>query len=168
MTKMATEKGGMRVTEDSNPSGIIHDGSFLCYACLDRKDLVHISPDPRYCQGCYDFLVDEAKQLRLGEHPNWVPRQPNGAEKLSQKSSRLSSEAGNTSPFLGQGGQGQGRPRKAVSLAAIKALRAEGLTVRAIAARLEDEGQKVSRSTIFRVIREAPAVWLNKRCQKVK
>jgi len=38
------------------------------------KPASEASPDPRYCQGCYDFLLKEAEILSPGKHPKWVPR----------------------------------------------------------------------------------------------
>lgn len=46
-------------------------GGIFCRACLTgRTDL---SPDPRYCQKCYEFLAEEALQLPPGRHPKWLP-----------------------------------------------------------------------------------------------
>lgn len=49
-------------------------GGFFCGACLMGKPLDDISPDPRYCQGCYEFLNQEATILPQGRRPKWVPR----------------------------------------------------------------------------------------------
>jgi len=35
---------------------VIEDGGFFCQACLVGKDKATMSPDPRYCQDCYDVL----------------------------------------------------------------------------------------------------------------
>ena len=47
---------------------------FFCHACLLDKPATEASPDPRYCQGCYDFLLQEAELLSPGKHPKWVPK----------------------------------------------------------------------------------------------
>jgi hypothetical protein len=39
---------------------IIAAGGMFCRACLTAKPLTHGSPDPRYCQACYDYLMAEA------------------------------------------------------------------------------------------------------------
>ena len=52
---------------------LIAGGGFWCNACLVGKPASELSPDPRYCQFCYEFLLDEAKLL-TGK-PAWVPRQ---------------------------------------------------------------------------------------------
>lgn len=58
---------------------IISNGGFFCQACLIGKSQADINPDPRYCQGCYDFLVDEAEMLAergTTKHPYWIPQKP--------------------------------------------------------------------------------------------
>jgi len=38
-----------------------------------------MSPNPRYCQGCYEFLLKEAEMLterRITRRPDWIPSQP--------------------------------------------------------------------------------------------
>ena len=49
-------------------------GTFLCSACLDDCEPRASSPDPRYCQECYDSLVGEA-DAREGrrEQRTWHP-----------------------------------------------------------------------------------------------
>ena len=49
-------------------------GSFFCEACLIGKPTSEASPDPRYCQDCYDFLTEEAKLLSGTRRPKWVPK----------------------------------------------------------------------------------------------
>ena len=52
---------------------IIDAGGFFCEACLISKPIDDMSYDPRYCLGCYEFLLKEAKLLRPGKKPSWVP-----------------------------------------------------------------------------------------------
>ncbi len=54
-------------------NAIIEAGGFWCSACLSGKPAGEQSRDPRYCQGCYDGLMIEAKLLgrRAG---NWRPK----------------------------------------------------------------------------------------------
>ena len=49
-------------------------GGFFCEACLMDKLVDRRSPDPRYCQDCYDFLTEEAKLLSGTRCPKWVPK----------------------------------------------------------------------------------------------
>ena len=53
---------------------IIKDGGFFCNACLVGKPAIEQSPDPRYCQGCYDFLLKEAELLGGNSRPGWIPK----------------------------------------------------------------------------------------------
>lgn len=54
---------------------IVNAGGFFCKACCVGKPTTEQSPDPRYCQGCYDYLLKEAEYLSAGKKPGWVPRQ---------------------------------------------------------------------------------------------
>jgi len=47
--------------------------SFFCHACLLDKLATQASPDPRYCQSCYAFLLKEAELLPPSKHPAWIP-----------------------------------------------------------------------------------------------
>ena len=49
-------------------------GGFWCEACLTGKPAAEQSPDPRYCQNCFTFLLDEATLLPARrKSPKWVP-----------------------------------------------------------------------------------------------
>ncbi len=54
---------------------LIAAGGFFCQACLVGKPADEQSPDPRYCQWCYDFLRKEAALLSTSP-PAWVPKDP--------------------------------------------------------------------------------------------
>lgn len=43
---------------------------FFCNACLEDKNRKELSPDLRYCQWCYDFLLKEAETLEY-ERTYW-------------------------------------------------------------------------------------------------
>jgi len=47
---------GKRYFDVHRDFAVIKDGGFFCQACLMGKEKTTISPDPRYCQNCYDFL----------------------------------------------------------------------------------------------------------------
>ena len=49
---------------------------FWCNACLGAVPLDDQSPDPRYCLGCYEFLLKEAKRLNPGKRSKWIPKKP--------------------------------------------------------------------------------------------
>lgn len=49
---------------------------FFCMGCLVAVPLEKQSPDPGYCQGCYDFLTKESQQLKVNgstKRPSWMP-----------------------------------------------------------------------------------------------
>lgn len=58
---------------------------FFCEACLSDKPLDDISPDLRYCQGCYNFLSNEARRLDRKAIPFWVPRAKGAVEPLHRR-----------------------------------------------------------------------------------
>jgi len=51
----------------------VNAGGFFCQACVVGKPLDDISPDPRYCQGCYDVLVAEADMIVGHVKKDWAP-----------------------------------------------------------------------------------------------
>lgn len=53
---------------------IIKAGGFFCHACLIGKDETAISPDPRYCRGCYDFLREAAETDTRWSHSAVMPK----------------------------------------------------------------------------------------------
>ena len=46
---------------------------FSCQSCLVGKPSDDVSPDPSYCQGCYDFLLKEAEVLSGHTRSSWIP-----------------------------------------------------------------------------------------------
>lgn len=54
---------------------------FWCQSCLVAKPLSKKSPDPRYCQSCYAFLLREAETQ--GIRAGWVPKSKKKATKES-------------------------------------------------------------------------------------
>lgn len=157
-------------TENNGLAGLIRDDTFLCYACLDRKDLVHISPDPRYCKMCCVFLEGEARQLPVGRWTSWVPStireketpagRPSGvladpgpasteSKGLGQKSPKHLDSGVVAPPLLSHHGGGRGRARKSVPLADILRLSGEGLSARQIACSL---GNGLSYRSVLRTL----------------
>ena len=70
---MTSTKGYFSAERDR---AITDAGGFFCYACLVGKLTVEQSPDPRYCQGCYEFLLKEAEMLSPNKRPKWIPKHP--------------------------------------------------------------------------------------------
>jgi hypothetical protein len=48
-------------------------GGFFCQTCLVGKPALEQSPDPRYCQGCYDFLSKEMELDNSRRAAVWKP-----------------------------------------------------------------------------------------------
>lgn len=46
----------------------IEDGGLFCQACLVGKNKEAISPDPRYCQDCYDLLRETMETDKRWSH----------------------------------------------------------------------------------------------------
>lgn len=59
------------------------DYPFFCHACLEDKLADENSPDPRYCQWCYDFLLKEAGMDSSWSKKDWVPRPAKGGEDIT-------------------------------------------------------------------------------------
>lgn len=60
-----------------NPELEVAGTHFFCLGCLSHINYKAQSKDPRYCQGCFDFLTEEANNMeRRGtiHRPTWVPR----------------------------------------------------------------------------------------------
>ena len=55
---------------------VIEASGFWCEACLVGKSASDQSPDQRYCQGCYEFLLKEAEILAGHAKKDWIPRKP--------------------------------------------------------------------------------------------
>ena len=53
---------------------VVRAGGLFCRACLIGKPASEASPDSRNCQGCYDFLGQEAALLTGTTRPKWIPR----------------------------------------------------------------------------------------------
>jgi hypothetical protein len=64
---------------------IVAAGGFFCHACLVAKPTNEQSPDKRYCQGCYDFLLDEAKMLPSKKRPAWIPKPSTSPATINEK-----------------------------------------------------------------------------------
>lgn len=141
---------------------------FLCQACLEDKPPQEKSSDPRYCQGCYDFLLEEAKRLMehgVTKRANWIPQNPANTPQKEKKVVRDHSvivstlkneksivdtiEATVASRATGK----RGRKFKQLPEDLIRQLNDEGMGCKAIATRLKaGHGVVVSYRTIQRVL----------------
>ena len=145
---------------------VIKDGGFFCQACLVGKPVDEMSPDPRYCQGCYDFLIEEAKLLSGTRRPKWIPK-PEKPDKALEKQCHVA-----------RGGDGilstlespkieediikpsvepepvsqKGRKKPVLPVGDIGQLSFEGMGAKAIAPQLRKRNAKVSHKTAQRVL----------------
>jgi len=145
---------------------VIKDGGFFCQACLVGKTVDEMSPDPRYCQGCYDFLIEEAKLLSGPRCSKWIPK-PEKPYKALEKQCHVA-----------RGGDGilstlespkieediikpsvepepvsqKGRKKPVLPVGDIGQLSFEGMGAKAIAPQLRKRNAKVSHKTAQRVL----------------
>lgn len=129
------------------------------------KSAAGASPDPRYCQACYDFLLGEAERLPENKHPAWIPKK---AKTGHQKSIQVSgdvvlnmstlnskkSEVDIIQPSVAKVTRGKRGPKqKPLPQELIKQWAGEGMGSKAITSRLNRElGIKVSYKTIQRAL----------------
>ena len=149
-------------------SEIVNRGGFFCSGCLVSHPAEEQSPDPRYCQCAYRFLLEEAKTLN-GRKPSWVPKDyqtinrkpPKPVEQEikwdkiqmgSQMGCRNMSQAISGKSTVKNEGR-IGRKSMTLPLDRIKELSNAGFSSRLIAARLEVEhGIQDSYRTVQRVL----------------
>ncbi|MFC1995182.1 helix-turn-helix domain-containing protein [Chloroflexota bacterium] len=141
--------------------------NFWCHACLDDKPIEKLSFDSRYCRGCCEFLLNEARMLSPSKHPAWIPK-PQDAKKPSENLYQVPEVvSGNMSTvndgkyevdiFKTQTPQRtlgkRGPKQKDLPQELIERWADEGMGSKAIASRLNGElGIKVSYKTIQRVL----------------
>lgn len=133
---------------------------FWCETHLCALPVANKSPDPRYCQDCFDVLTEEAKMLE-NRHtkrlPTWVPVSwpvspvQQGREPVTD-STDAASDVGEdvTAPSTPEPARDNG---KTPLDAAISDMAAAGLSTRAISEQLAMHGIAVSHMTIARHLR---------------
>ncbi|MBA7704067.1 hypothetical protein ES703_112865 [subsurface metagenome] len=154
--------------DSKHDNAIVEVSGFFCHACVMDKPATEASPDPRYCQGCYDFLTKEAELLD-GRKPAWVPKDSQCITRTPLEPSRkpLQPASGVGHNYIDtQIGSGimstveskkddgkRGPKQKALPRELIKQWAGEGMGSRVIALKLNSElGIKVSYRTIQRVL----------------
>ena len=139
-------------------------GAFFCHTCLEDKPATEASPDPRYCQGCYDFLKNEAELLD-GRKPTWVPKDSQSITRTPPEPSckpigvghnnigtRIGSGIMSTVESKKDDGK-RGHRQKALPHELITQWAGEGMGSKAIASKLNNElGITVSYKTIQRTL----------------
>jgi hypothetical protein len=131
---------------------------FWCQVCLIARPLSDHSPDPRYCQSCYDFLVEEAKLLNKWKLPDWVPItkgkkavKEQGVEvlRIPEVLAGINGVPAKTQPR--ENNQG-GRPRLNLPVKQIRKWQREGYGATEIKRRLADSGVRVSMRSLYRML----------------
>jgi len=141
-------------------------GGFWCHACLVSHPAREQSPDPCYCQGCYDFLLKEAETLTGHiKKPEWLPEASSKTAKTASPVSQYGGEIMSTlenpknevdiiHPSVATRTLGKRGPKhKKLPEDLIGQLSAEGMGPKAIASKLKRElGIDVSYKTIQRLL----------------
>ncbi len=145
------------------------NGGFFCQACLISKD--DKSPDPRYCELCYEVLLKEV-ELLVGRKPTWVPKQTPARTPTEPSPQPVEPAPGvghncigvrtasGIMSTLGVNKQ-RGPKHKDLPVEMIAQWASEGMSSRAIATSLKTDGISVSYRTIQRVLSgERKGIWL--------
>ena len=142
---------------------IIDAGGFFCEACSVGKPAGEMSPDPRYCQGCYEFLLKEVELLPASKRPKWIPK----AQRVGSKSipvpqdevlimstvKRKKTEVDIIPPAVSARTPPKRGPKhKPLPEDLVKQWAGEGMGAKAIATMLTGEGVEVSYKTIQRLL----------------
>ena len=128
---------------------ITRTGGFMCYGCLLGKQTDEQSSDPRYCQICYDVLLNEAELLDPRSHPKWVPRNAPDAKIGRGKLNNVSQDSVSNMSTL----EKRGPKRRELPEDLIRQMQSKEMGSKAIATMLHTErGLKVSYKTIQRVL----------------
>jgi hypothetical protein len=140
-------------------------GGFWCEACLVSHPATEQSPDPRYCLGCYDFLLKEAEMLPAKSgRPEWIPK----AREISKE---VAGVAGHTPQIMSTVASKKievdiikpsvaaravlkrGPKHKALPQELVKQWAGDGMGSKAIASKLNNElGINISYKTIQRAL----------------
>ena len=148
---------------------IVKNGGFWCDGCIIGKPQTEASPDPRYCQGCYEVLREEAELLSNRSRPAWIPKPQKPSETttesvcVQEQPPQIMSTLGSdkfrvdiiqaVTPFSGTEKSTRGRKRRDVPDEEIRQLNQSGLGSKAIATKLRKElGITVSYKTVQRVL----------------
>jgi len=125
------------------------DGAFFCHACLEDKLASELSPDPRYCQGCYDFLVREAELLPAGKRPAWIPKSARLAARTSSEAPQGVQDSQNNCNKIITGVRHRvGRPCADLPVREIVNLASQGYSLRRVAAKLGISHMAVKRALV--------------------
>lgn len=143
---------------------------FWCETHLSAVPIGKRSPDRRYCQECYDFLVEETRMLAergVTKRPAWIPdplpdniksyfKGPNIGQNYVTTYLPLSGDGTGdvTAPEQIRTTSGDVKKASPQLEAVIEKMVKQGLSSRAIAGQLRLKGFSVSHMTIARYIRK--------------
>ncbi|GAH69498.1 unnamed protein product [marine sediment metagenome] len=158
-----------RIFDIKQDMAIVKAGGFFCQACLVGKPASEQSPDERYCQGCYEFLLEEAKMLVTArqKRPEWVPKKTlrKSTKEVAQVSDYMrknmatvedeKSKVAIIPPSVAPAKVAKRGPKpRALPVELITQWASEGIGYKRIAARLKVEcGIEVGFRTIARVVK---------------
>jgi len=128
--------------------------SLFCRACLVNKPTGELSPDPRYCTSCFNFLLIEAEVLAGNRRPGWIPKQQ--PDKTSyRKSVDIINETPKDRVAIMSNAiksQKRGPKHRALPEDLILQMAKQGLTSQAISDKLKEQDIEVSYRTILRIL----------------
>ena len=137
-------------------------GLFWCYAHLQDLPLEKQSPDPRYCQKCFEVLSQEAKDTGVRHSkkaPWWLPAVNGACKKTSDvvlegggNMSTLKAQNSTVGKLTRPGVIRRGPKSKVLPMDLIKQLVGGGQNSKMIAKRLTSDGISVSYKTIQRLL----------------
>ncbi len=127
--------------------------SCFCEGCLVGKTANEQSLDPRYCQSCYEILLKEAELLDGRRRPAWIPKDSQATTRTLQKPSLKPVEGRQKCPKAVPAPQiGSAPGTVPFPIEQVRLWHDEGLSVRVITKRLNEQGIMVGRSTVHRAI----------------
>jgi hypothetical protein len=133
---------------------------FWCQTCLIARPIDDQSPDSRYCQSCYEFLLKEAEMLPGNKRPAWIPKKPEKAGKKQYPilgyptliMAGINNKENHTCQKHTE--DGRGRPSLDLPIDLIKKLQDAGCGVTEIRRQLKDKGIKVKERTLYRILKK--------------
>ena len=129
---------------DDNHDNDPEPGEFYCKACLMDKTEAEMSPDDRYCQGCYEFLLKEAEILSQGKRTAWIPKPVARSSFKTRQDAQNKANACNN--IIGPSKPRVGRPVTDLPVQQIEVLKSQGYSLRGIAERLGTSHMAVKRA----------------------
>ena len=129
-------------------------GGFFCESCIACYPLEKQSPDPRYCQQCYNIFKEEREPINLIAEKPVEEMPPKRLEAPQEKPEPVTKRKPIPNPMVKKitekSDTVKGGEKKAI-FDKVKRLTLQGKSSRAIAAILEKDGKTISHMTISRM-----------------